>query len=270
MPLIRWAGSKKKLVPNLLAKTPASMGRYIEPFAGSACLFFALKPSKAILGDKNSDLIDTYRTIAKHPIRVLRLATSYPKTAKSYYEVRDKGNKHTSPLRRAANFIYLNRFCFNGLYRTNLEGKFNVPLGSRTGGFLSEIDFRASARALSRATLLCGDFEKTISRARYGDFVYMDPPYALAERIDRNEYGSNSFAIWDIPRLIDSLRQLHEVGARFLLSYAATKDLLGHLPKTRAKRISVRRHIAAEPSKRIITSEVLLDNKDVFGNYPWD
>lgn len=266
--LIRWAGSKKKLLSAILSRMPKDFDRYIEPFAGSACLFFAVEPKRALISDMNQDLIDAYCTITKHPIRVLHLAESFAKTPEEYYRIRDQQPPAKSPIRRAAYFLYLNRFCFNALYRTNKSGHFNVPYGSRTGGFPSDDDFRRAAMVLSKATIKCCDFQKTINQARCGDFVYLDPPYVTAKRIDRTEYGPDSFNVYDIPRLVLCLRTLHDSGARFLLSYCACQDLLRLLPRKVSARVWVQRHIAATPTKRRVVSELLIDNADVFGSYP--
>jgi DNA adenine methylase len=247
---------------------PKEYDRYIEPFMGSACLFFAAMPPKAILSDKNSNLIEAYRTIAKHPIRVLNIAKSISSSASSYYNIRDNLPESESRINRAAHFIYLNRFCFNALYRTNKKGHFNVPFGSRTGDFPSEDAFRDAAKFLGKATLLCSDFQNTVRKARRGDFIYLDPPYVTSKRMDRNEYGPDSFSVCDIPRLLTSLEELHDKGARFLLSYCACTDLLQALPRKVTKRVQVQRHIAATPSKRRVASELLIDNEDVFGAYP--
>jgi DNA adenine methylase len=267
-PLIRWAGSKRKLLPAILARMPETFERYIEPFAGSACLFFAIEPKRAVISDMNPNLIDAYRTIIKHPIRVLHLAKSLPSTADDYYDIRDNHPTSQSPIRRAAHFLYLNRFCFNALYRTNKGGHFNVPYGSRTGGFPSDDDFRRAAMILSKAKIKCCDFQKTINQTRCGDFVYLDPPYVTAKRIDRTEYGPDSFNVCDIPRLVFGLKTLHDRGARFLLSYCACQDLLRLLPCKVSARVRVQRHIAATPTKRKVVSELLIDNADVFGSYP--
>ena len=267
-PLIRWAGSKRKLVPRLLAKMPQSFERYIEPFAGSACLFFAVEPKNAIISDLNPHLIEAYETITKHPIRVLHLAKSIPATAQDYYAIRDAPFESKSPIQRAARFLYLNRFCFNGLYRTNKKGHFNVPFGTRTGTFPTDPIFRRAAAALGRATLVCSDFQSTIAKAREGDFVYLDPPYVASDKLNRTEYGPNSFDVCDIPRLILSLEDLQAKRVRFVLSYCASQELLKLLPRKIASRVRVRRHIAATPSKRRFVNELLIDNADVFGEYP--
>jgi DNA adenine methylase len=262
-PIVRWAGSKRKLLPILLRRVPKTYSRYIEPFAGSACMFFALNPDEAILGDLNSALLDTYDTVRMYPLRTLRAARSLPQTAVDYYRVR-AAPLPVGRIARAARFLYLNRYCFNGLYRTNAQGRFNVPFGRDTGGFPAEHKFCRSAEILRKAELIAEDFSSVIKRARRGDFVYMDPPYASRSRNGRNEYGTESFTPDDIPRLIVGLERLHKQQVQFLLSYSYTDDFINQLPVRVRPAVFVRRHIASRCRHRLTVPEVLLVNSDVF------
>lgn len=246
-------------------KLPAHYGTYIEPFAGSACLFFAVNPPKAILSDRNSDLIETYKTIRRHPIRVLRLARGMSTSDNEYYRVRAQEPTSLSPISRAVRFLYLNRHCFNALYRTNGSGAFNVPIGRKTGRFPDEATFRCSAAALGRAELFCCDFSETLSWAKKGDFVYLDPPYVLRKGSDKNVYGCGSFTARDLPRLLQQLEALHSNEVKFLLSYSNSSELLSLLSRKPRSIIEVRRHISGKANGRGFASEVLLDNADVFG-----
>ncbi len=124
-PLFRWAGSKRKLLPELMAQVPASLTRYVEPFAGSGCLFFALRPEKAILGDINDELIYAYSVIRDHPRLVSRAVHRLRNEKRTYYRLRSQSPNALSPVDRAARFTYLNRHCFNGVYRINRAGCFN-------------------------------------------------------------------------------------------------------------------------------------------------
>ena len=265
-PLIRWAGSKRQLLPLLMEKIPARYNKYIEPFAGSACLFFALNPKKAILSDRNPALIDTYKTITTHPIRVLRLAQSIKADHEEYYRIRAQNPQTLSPIHRAARFLYLNRHCFNALYRTNSLGNFNVPIGRNTGGFPDEDIFRQSARALSRVKLYCADFETTLARASKGDFVYLDPPYVSRKGADKNVYGCGSFSSVDLPRLIMNLESLHRKNVHFLLSYSNCSELRRLIRSRQHSIIRVRRHISGKVNGRGFVEEVLLNNSDMFGS----
>src|SRR5947208_694046 len=125
-PLLRWAGSKRKLIPQLLRHVPEGFDRYIEPFGGSACLFFALRPDRAIIADLNQELIETYRTLRSHPKLVHRAVFNMPRTKRYYYAIRDRTPQALSDVEKAARFLYLNRNCFNGVYRLNHAGCFNV------------------------------------------------------------------------------------------------------------------------------------------------
>ncbi len=256
------------VLDRLKRRVPAKFNTYIEPFAGSACLFFALCPSSAILADLNSDLINSYKTICRNPIRVLRRAKATPVTSSEYYKIRSLRPENLSSVDAASRFLYLNRYCFNALYRTNKSGAFNVPIGRNTGNFPEEADFRKAAKLLSQAKLLCCDFTETLSRARKGDFVYLDPPYVRRKGTDKNVYGSGSFSEADLPRLIAALHALHIREVRFLLSYSKCPQLAQVLPSKAQKSFKVRRQISGSAGFRGYVQEVLLDNRDIFGTFP--
>lgn len=255
--VLRWAGSKRKLVPDLLHAMPSTFSRYIEPFAGSACLFFTLKPSAAILSDFNEQLMVTYRIIRDCPCRLAALVHGMPKTEAFYYELRR--SKPSNELFLAARFVYLNRFSFNGVYRTNLAGEFNVPRGKRTGLLPSVSHFRDAAQVLRRSELRIGDFESSITDVTKGDFVYLDPPYTTASRRYSGEYGYGAFAEKDLERLVKSLQLIDHHGAKFLLSYR-------YLPTSHvfsdwfSKRVRARRHVAGFSRHRRLVSELLVAN----------
>ena len=137
-----------------------------------------------------------------------------------YYEIRGKDPKTLEPAERASRFIYLNRFCFNGLYRTNLKGAFNVPYGGKRSGRLPTRDeLKEIGTLLKRATIVCGDFAETIADVVPNDFVYLDPPFSVSGKRVFRQYDSADFDTGDLDRLRQSLEELNEKGARFLLSY---------------------------------------------------
>ncbi|HET9768248.1 MAG TPA: Dam family site-specific DNA-(adenine-N6)-methyltransferase, partial [Thermoanaerobaculia bacterium] len=189
---------------------PPNFDRYLEPFAGSACLFFALRPSEAVLGDLNSDLIETYAVVRDRPAALWGALSKLPDTPSFYYELRDHFRSDASQLQRVARFIYLNRFCFNAVYRTNRAGRFNVPRGRSTGSLPSEREFLACAEVLGSATLFSGDFATLLADARPRDFVYLDPPYFREGRRVYGEYGYGTFSDRDLPRLLDVLTGLDD------------------------------------------------------------
>lgn len=240
--VIRWAGSKKKLLPALLEEMPDSFNRYVEPFCGSASLFFKLGTKKAILSDINQDLINAWSFIKNDPSIRNDLVT-LPKTKEFYYEMRSRNEEEMNPRERAIRFLYLNRFCFNGVYRTNKSGKFNVPLGSRTGDFPSQEAFSHARKCLSAAELHCNDYKETLKKLQDGDFLYIDPPYQASNKFT-GEYGVGSFSSNEMPAMIDTLNNLSKKGVKFILSYKAEEGVIDRLEKHFfVKKINVKRHV---------------------------
>lgn len=258
-PLIRWAGSKRKLLPELLCRVPEDFDRYIEPFCGSACLFFELSDKKAILSDINDELINSYKQL-KIDRGIREKLVALPATEHQYYKLRELNQDELSRNERAVRFLYLNRYCFNGIYRTNSSGKFNVPIGSRTGGFPSQERFEAVRKKLMKARLMTADYKKVLKQVQKGDFVYMDPPYSKSEKFT-GEYGVGSFNVSKLPEFITILDDIHEKGAKFLFSYRSCKDTAEKLnEKYRVERVRVMRHIAGFKTEWNEVEEILVRN----------
>lgn len=260
---MRWAGSKRKLLPELLQCVPTEYGRYIEPFSGSACLFFALRPRVAVLSDLNRELIDTYRALRLHPRLIYRAVAAMPKTKAYYYSLRNAGTFGLDQIAKAARFIYLNRNCFNGVFRMNRKGQFNVPRGRDAGAIPNQTHFLRCSYALRKASLLHGDFERVVKQARPGDFVYLDPPYAKQGARRRGEYGYASFDTPDVKRLATCLQDLDQNGVIFLLSYADCREIRDISSDWYSRRILVRRHVAGFLRHRTIVREVLISNREL-------
>ena len=257
-PLIRWAGSKKQILDHL---TPFAAGasRYIEPFAGSACLFFRLRPRRAILGDLNGELISTYRALKQNAeeihVRLMQLRNS----REEYLELRSIDPMTLDLVSGAARFLYLNRFCFNGLYRTNLSGKFNVPYGGHKSGTLpSREHLLATSRLLRRATLIRGRFQRTLARARPGDFVYMDPPFSVEAKRTFKEYSQYGFSADDLVALRQAMEQMADRKIAFLVSYAECAESEYLATGFKVRKLAVKRHIAGSFANRVTSSEVLI------------
>jgi DNA adenine methylase len=261
-PFLRWAGSKRRLLPTLQTFWTKKHKRYVEPFAGSACLFFAIKPPKAILGDLNPELIATYIEVKYRVGDVLaELKALRPEDKEEYLRLREIDISTMNPAARAARFIYLNRYCFNGIYRTNLAGKFNVPYsGVRCGGFPADDLFRKCSRRLGKTRFMRGDFERVLKQAKAGDLVYMDPPFAVRERRVFSEYDPSTFTSDDIKRLRGWMETLGGKGISFIVSYAesAEADVLkdGFTYRT----VEVRRNIAGFAAHRAMSNEIIISN----------
>jgi len=259
-PPLRWAGSKRRLVPALCLAAPTQFRRYVEPFAGSACLFFALKPKIAVLNDLNRELINFYQALRAHPRLIARRALSLPDTSQCYYELRRASAEGLSSIDRAARFLYLNRHCFNGVYRTNKLGIFNVPRGVHTGRIPSEIELYRCSLVLRNALLNAGDFESVLQDVGAGDFVYLDPPYTAIDRKAYGEYGYGSFSEADQGRLLHALRTADAKGAQIILSYRRDLCLASSLRGWHYREILMRRHVAGFAGSRGLFAEMILAN----------
>jgi len=262
-PLFRWAGSKKKLVSALIRSYRAGNAeRYIEPFAGSACLFFALEPNHAILGDINADLISTYRVVRRSPHRLHAFLSRLPNNRETYYRMRGHNPASLSQSQRAVRFLYLNRYCFNGLYRTNAAGQFNVPYGgSRTGPLPGLHDLARCSQLLKRAQLVAGDFMIVLERVRADDFVYLDPPYQVRRRRVFRQYHESGFSVVDVERLRKAIQEIDRRDARFLLSYAESVEGRFLAKGFVSKRVKIRRNIAGFAGNRRSAYELLISNR---------
>jgi DNA adenine methylase len=258
---IRWAGSKRLLLPTLRRYRPRSFARYIEPFAGSARLFFDLQPQHAILGDLNEELICTYRQVRRDVYLVLQCLHRLPRGERAYYHIRSLDPHRLSDSEVAARFLYLNHYCFNGLYRTNLQGQFNVPYGPPKNNSLIDEDLLVKAsQSLRDTVLIAGDFSETLASAGPHDFVYLDPPYFVAHRRIFSEYHPKSFKDTDLGRLSTILADIHGRGAYFLATYADSPEARRILAPWKPIRVRTRRHIAGFSANRRISYEVLATN----------
>lgn len=261
-PLIRWAGSKRKLLPKLLPYWGAGYARYVEPFAGSAALYYAIAPDDAILSDINGELICMLRTVRKQPRAVYNRLHALPRGKSHYLKLRSTPPRHLDSVDRAAQFLFLNRFCFNGLYRTNLAGQFNVPYSPRgTGEFPPWEQFFASAKLLRQATLLKADFASVLeARVRAGDFVYLDPPYAVSNRRMFRQYGANTFGLNDLARLARLMGEIDGRGAKFVLSYAHCPEWREYFGRWPSRKVYTQRNISGFAKHRRLAAEMIATN----------
>lgn len=261
-PFLRWAGSKRKLLPQLSPYWQKGFKRYVEPFMGSASLFCATKPASALLSDINKDLVATFVTVRDHPRAVYNRLSKIPKGKRSYNRLRSIDPSTLNAFDRAARFIFLNRFCFNGIYRTNTAGAFNVPYApSGTGPLPSWKEFLATTHCLKPATILCADFEKVINRhVRKGDFVYLDPPYAVENRRIFRQYDPQTFGLDDLKRLCKALNTITNRGAKFVLSYAYSPEGIFYFRKWKSKKVFIQRNVSGFAEHRRTAAELIVTN----------
>jgi DNA adenine methylase len=225
-PFVKWVGGKGKLGHTLAQLMPrgVELMRHVEPFVGGGALFFSRQPARALLCDINEDLVTTYKAVRDEVERVIPHLHRFSQAhgPEHYYEIREQYNARNqrSNAQRAAMFIYLNKTCFNGLYRVNRRGQFNVPIGRYAKPAIADVPtLRAASARLQSADIRCASFETLLSEARPGDFVYMDPPYEPVSRTANfTGYAQDGFSQDAQRRLRDVFRELDRRGAKLMLS----------------------------------------------------
>lgn len=257
---LRWAGSKKKLVPTLQSFAPVQFDRYVEPFCGSLCLFAAMKPTHALVGDINAELVNFYHRLRLHAGKIAGLAHSYRDDEQTYYELRGIAPETLTADERASRFLYLNRFCFNGVYRTNRQGVFNVARGKHMGKIPPPDELIAFGGLLKNVEVRRCDFEELLADSGNGDFVYLDPPYAGRDVRDRGEYGIGAFKAIDIQRLASAVRSASERGAKILISYANLPEIQQAFDDWSISEVTVSRNVSGFSRGRNRVSEVIIYN----------
>lgn len=226
--LLKWPGGKRWLFAKLAPLFKVECDRFVEPFAGSAAAFFALQPRKALLSDKNEDLVECYRAVKHDPGAVWRRMKAHHRCHARdpgyYYRIRDSAPR--SRVGRAARFIYLNRTCFNGIYRVNLDGVFNVPKGSKDTVIFPDDNFQKISDILRNAKIKSSDFEETLSVCGRGDLVFVDPPYTVKHNMNGFvKYNEKIFSWSDQVRLSGAILAAARRGARVILTNAAHESV---------------------------------------------
>ena len=220
-PILKWAGGKTQLLSALASHIPSNFSRYVEPFIGGGALFFALQPEHALISDSNPELVNLYQQVANDVEAVIRCLKDYENTREMFYDVRGQDWQRLAPCEAAARMIYLNRTCFNGLYRVNRKGEFNVPFGNyRNPSICDEKNLRAAAEVLKRAEIVCCDFSKVLGgMVRRGDFVFLDPPYVpVGKWGDFKRYTKEQFSNDDQVRLSQAVEEIHRNGVWAVLT----------------------------------------------------
>jgi len=262
---LRWAGSKQKIIPFLKQYWTDNSDRYFEPFMGSAQLFFSLRPKKAILNDINSDLVQTYLQVQRNPYPVHKILSEMKVSSKEYYRIRSINPNTLGTNQRAARFIYLNQLCFNGIYRTNLNGEFNVPFSGENQLKTFSLNVLADvSKKLAKTQIYSDDFEKVVRKhLSKNDFIYLDPPFAVSNRRIFRQYGPDSFGLDDLARLKKLLDDIDKKGAKFLLSYAYCKESISLIKNWNSRKLLVQRNVAGFSKFRRKSAELLISNIDL-------
>jgi DNA adenine methylase len=225
-PFLRWAGGKNWLIKHLDTLLPRSgFNNYHEPFLGGAAIFLSLNLyERAFLSDLNKDLIAVYKTLRKDPEEIIKILKNYRNTEEFYYSIRNQ--ELDDEVRKAAKFIFLNQTSFNGIYRVNLKGKYNVPFGYRTKEFLDPEGLRAVSKALKKATLFHGDFDLIKENIKKKDLIFLDPPYTVSHNNNGFiKYNQKLFSLDDQKRLSQLIDYIKKRGAYYILTNAAHKTI---------------------------------------------
>ena len=252
-PILKWAGGKTQLLGELCAKVPPRYGKYIEPFFGGGALFFALEPEHAILADSNPELINMYRAVASDAEQVIAHLVQYENTSEHFYVVRALDWTQLSPAEAAARTIFLNKTCFNGLYRVNQKGQFNVPFGRyKNPKICDRAAILAVSRVLSRAEILCGDYLDVLeTHAAAGDLIFLDPPYLpISAYADFKRYTKEQFYEEDHVRLAEMVACLHERDCYVILTnsnHPLVHELYAQYP---IDIVQTKRHISCNGKRR--------------------
>ena len=268
-PVVKWAGGKRTLLPELMPLIPAQWTTYVEPFMGGAAVLFAIAPQTAIVNDINSELINTYKIIRDDVESLVAELKSYENTEEFYYNIRNldrdaEAFSRLSPLQLAARTLYLNRTCFNGLYRVNKRNQYNTPYGKyKNPNFVNEQTLRAASEFFnSRDITICNEnFEDTMARAPEGAFVYLDPPYdPLTVTSSFTSYAKDGFNREHQVKLKECCDLLTSRGVKFMLSNSATEFILDLYNDYNITLVNVRRNISANSDKRNVVQEVVVRN----------
>lgn len=272
-PFVKWAGGKRQLISTLNPNLPDSFGTYFEPFLGGGALLFHMLTErhgqKCSISDLNSDLVLAYTTIRDRVDSLISSLKShernYQKDSKSYY-YSVRANNPRSEIEKTSRLLFLNRTCFNGLYRVNSKGKFNVPLGKYTNpNIINEENLRSVSNILqvSRVSIKCRDFGAVLRDAKKGDLVYFDPPYQpVSDTANFTSYTNKNFSFDDLSRLVELCQNLDEKGCKVLLSNSDSKEVSEMFSKKpwKINKVRANRSINSDSKKRTGHFELLIKN----------
>ncbi len=267
-PIVKWVGGKRQLMFELIKNMPKSYNRYFEPFIGGGALFFELQPEQAYISDMNEELINLYSVVRNNVYELIKDLSKHEVSKEYFLEIRniDRTEQYTelSDVERASRFIYLNRTCFNGMYRVNSQGQFNVPFGYyKNPRIIDENNLLNCSELLKKTEIKCADFSEILTKVKKGDFVYFDPPYVpLNETSSFTSYTKDGFDIDMQFKLRDVCDELATMGVKFMLSNSDTKLVNELYANYEIKKVFASRQINANADGRGKITEVLVRNYD--------
>lgn len=269
MPIVKWVGGKRQLLSEINERIPKKIGTYYEPFFGGGAVLFNLQPKKAVINDINTELINTYRVIKNSHLELIESLKQHKNESEYFYKMRDKDrNKSTfnkmTNIDRASRLIYLNKTCYNGLYRVNSSGEFNTPFGGyKRPNIVNEPTIKAVHEYFSNNSIemLNIDFEKVVENAKKGDFVYFDPPYdPISTSSNFTGYNEMGFKKEDQLRLRDLCRNLNDKGVNFMVSNSASEFIQEIYSEFNIDFVKARRSVNSKANGRGEINEVIVRN----------
>jgi len=267
-PVLKWVGGKRQLINQITELLPSSYATYYEPFIGGGAVFFHLQHKKAVINDFNSELVNVYQTIQDDVEGLIEDLKKHKNESEYFYEIRalDRSDafEQLTNIEKASRVLYLNKTCFNGLYRVNSSGQFNTPFGRyKNPNIVNEITLRAVHKYLkaSKTTILNQDFASIFDKVKKNDFVYLDPPYdPVSKSANFTGYNKGGFSTDDQIRLRELCDKLNKKGVKFLLSNSATDFIKEQYKDYQINIIQANRSINSNAKKRGAVDEVLIRN----------
>lgn len=266
-PFLKWAGGKRQLLGQMERYFPRTYNKYMEPFVGGGAVFFHLLPARAILIDDNVELINCYKVVKENLAELIQLLKTHVNEESYYYKIRDVDRNPSifakwTPVQRASRTIFLNRCCFNGLYRVNSKGQFNVPFGKyKNPKFCDEDNLKLVHEAIKRTQIIKGSFELCLDSAEPGDFIYFDPPYQpLTQTANFTSYTKDNFGGDAQKRLLNVYKSLDARGCKVMLSNSYNEFILNLYNEFRTEILHAKRAINRDGTKRGKIKEVLILN----------
>ncbi len=270
-PVVKWVGGKRQLLPEITKYIPKDIDTYFEPFIGGGAVLFSIQPSKAVINDVNSELINLYEVIKNNVDELILDLKNHKNEAEHFYRIRkmdrDKDNySNLTSVERASRIHYLNKTCYNGLFRVNRAGEFNAPFGRyKNPDIINESKLRAVSRYFNHNKIVfkCEDFESALKSIGENSFVYFDPPYdPVSDSASFTGYARAGFDKAEQQRLKNLCDQLNQKGIKFLLSNSSTSFILDLYKSYNIEIVRARRAINSRGDKRGEVDEVLVRNYD--------
>ena len=261
-PFLKWPGGKRWLTNTIKDIAPQQYSKYYEPFIGGGAVFFSLAPQKAVISDINLDLVNLYTVMRDHPLLLKEYMCTHNRLHNKEYYYKMRSTQFDDPIERAARFLYLNRTCYNGMYRVNRQGQFNVPIGTKSDCIYDVELFEEYSSVLKNVEISANDFATTIQQASAGDLIFADPPYASSQKDNTSflKYNDRLFTWDDQIRLHNALVAARTRGVSIILTNANNQEIKDLYSNSGFCIVEVARsrNIASKTENRTVVSELLI------------